>query len=246
MKLTFLGSSHGVPSAERYCSTLMIEVNEKVYLIDTGAPVIDCLLRHGKKPKDVEAIFYTHGHGDHTSGVFLYLDLLSWYYREDDVDLYMTEQRIVDGVSGYLKALFGGYPEDRVRFHVAPSDFVFDDGNLKVTYIPTKHINGGARPSYAMLLEADGKRVLMTGDMSQGLKMDDFPRIALEEELDLIICEMAHFGVTALTPYFEQIKTKNVWFSHVAPERRFDSIRELEGKYLFTAHIAHDDDEIVL
>ena len=27
MKITFLGSSHGVPSAERYCSCTMIEVN---------------------------------------------------------------------------------------------------------------------------------------------------------------------------------------------------------------------------
>ena len=246
MKITFLGSSHGVPAADRYCSSLMVEVNEKVYIIDTGAPVIDCLLRHGKTPTDVQAIFYTHGHGDHTSGVFLYLDLLHWYYKNDDVDLYMTEQRIVDGVSGYLKALFGGYAADRIRFHVAPSDFVFDDGNLKITYIPTKHVMGGDRPSYAMLLEADGKKFLMTGDLSQGLKLEDFPQVAFEEELDLIVCEMAHFGVTALTPYLEKLKTKQIWFSHVAPARRFDSIKEIMGKYPYKICIAHDDDVIEL
>lgn len=246
MKITFLGSSHGVPAADRYCSSLMVEVNDKVYIIDTGAPLIDCLLRHGKTPTDVQAIFYTHGHGDHTSGVLSFVDLLHWYYKNDDVDLYMTEQRIIDGVTGYLKALFGGYASERIRFHVAPSDFVYDDGNLKVTYIPTKHIRGGERPSYAMLLEADGKKFLMTGDLSQGLKEGDFPKIASEEELDLVICEMAHFGTSAIKPYLETMKTKQIWFSHVAPEKRFGDIAAIANDYPFSIFIAHDNDEIVL
>ena len=49
MKITFLGTSHGVPAADRYCSSAMIEVNGSVYLIDAGAPVIDLLIRQALK-----------------------------------------------------------------------------------------------------------------------------------------------------------------------------------------------------
>ena len=245
MKLTFLGSSHGVPAADRYCSSLMVEAGGRVYIIDTGAPVVDCLLRNGKHPNDIEAIFYTHAHGDHTSGVLSLLDLVHWYYREASFSLYMTEQRIVDGVTAYLRGLFGGYAEDRMRFSVAPSDFVYEDERIKITYIPTKHVNGGARPSYAMLIEADGKRVLHTGDLSQGLKLEDFPAVALEEETDVVICEMAHFGIPQVRPYMERTKTKQFWFSHVG-FKRMEEIEAAKNDFTYPVLIAHDNDVIEL
>ena len=39
MKITFLGTSHGVPAADRYCSCTMLEVNGAHYFIDAGAPL---------------------------------------------------------------------------------------------------------------------------------------------------------------------------------------------------------------
>ena len=41
MNITFLGTSHGVPSAERYCSCTMIEVGGATYFIDCGAPLTE-------------------------------------------------------------------------------------------------------------------------------------------------------------------------------------------------------------
>ena len=40
MKITFLGTSHGVPAADRYCYCVMIESGKSVYFIDGGAPMI--------------------------------------------------------------------------------------------------------------------------------------------------------------------------------------------------------------
>lgn len=34
MKITFIGSSHGVPEPHRKCSCIMIEIGEQVYFID--------------------------------------------------------------------------------------------------------------------------------------------------------------------------------------------------------------------
>lgn len=244
MKFTFLGSSHGVPAKDRYCSSIMIEVGGSVYVIDTGAPLIDCLLRHDKRPEEVKAIFFTHAHGDHVNGLLPFVDLVHWYYKEAGADIYLTEERMLEGIAAYLKALHGGYDKERIRFSVVPSDFVYDDGKLKVTYIPTKHIAGGERPSYAMLLEADGKRVVVTGDLSQGLKLADFPKLVAEEETDLVICEMAHFGVSAVRSYLETARTKELWFTHVYPYHRFDDIEAAKADFSYPICIAHDDDVI--
>jgi hypothetical protein len=57
---------------------------------------------------------------------------------------------------------------------------------------------------------------------------------------------MAHFGVSKVQPYLETCKTKQFWFTHVYPYKRFDDIRAVENDYPFRIHIARDDDEIVL
>ena len=83
MKITFIGTSHGVPAADRYCSCTMIESGNSVYFIDGGAPMIDELLRHGRHPDEVRAVFNTHVHGDHTAGIYHFADLVDWYYKKN-------------------------------------------------------------------------------------------------------------------------------------------------------------------
>ena len=64
MKITFLGTSHGVPSEERYCQSMLLEIGENAYLIDAGAPVMNILLRRHFDLNRLKAIFLTHMHGD--------------------------------------------------------------------------------------------------------------------------------------------------------------------------------------
>lgn len=40
MKLMFIGTSHGVPEADRRCSSCILEVSGSYYLIDMGTQVI--------------------------------------------------------------------------------------------------------------------------------------------------------------------------------------------------------------
>ena len=54
--------------------------------------------------------------------------------------------------------------------------------------------------------EAEGKKVLFTGDLSDQLSYQDFPCIALEESTDVIISEFAHFRYIQMEPYLEKCK----------------------------------------
>ena len=244
MKITFLGSSHGVPAPDRYCTSILVETGGKTFVIDAGAPLIDLLLRSGRKPSDVAAIFTTHAHGDHVDGLVSFCDLASWYYKDVSVDIFVTEHALTGAIFNFLSVIHSPPDTSRLRFTRATAGVVYDTPELKVTYLPTKHLP--TRPAYSILLEAEGKRVLITGDMSNHLERKDFPSIVAEEHLDLVISEMAHFGIEHLTPYLETCIADRMIITHVFPTHKFAQIEALAGKYPFPIDIAHDGDEIEL
>ncbi len=246
MKITFMGTSHGVPSAERYCSSTMIQTNSSAYIIDAGAPITDTILRAGVTFEEVRAIFTTHCHGDHVNGLFHFLDLSNWYWKKSDYDVYLTSQAVIDILRMAHEVVSPGakFAADRLRLHLAGPDTVFEDENIKLSYIPTLHMGEGHLTA-ALDIEIEGKRLLFTGDMSRHLSADDFPKVAFEKEYDLIVCELAHFGIPELTPYLDRVKTKRFCITH-ASERKFGDIAELaaSGKYPF--EILHPNDGDVL
>ena len=248
MKITFLGSSHGVPAPDRFCSCTMIEVNGRLYFIDAGAPLIDLILRYGKHPNDVSAVFTTHAHGDHIIGLASFIDLCNWYYKESTPIVYMTEKEHGDTIVHLATVMEHrmAFATERIDMRLARAGVVYEDENVRVTYIPTKHIE--PRPSYAILLEAEDKKVLFTGDMSQWLAKEDFPVYPMENETELVVCEMAHFTPEQVSPYAQRLKTKRLCFNHVYPFDKFDSIRAMDEskEYNFPISIAHDGDEIIL
>ena len=245
MKITFLGTSHGVPAADRYCSCTMIEAGGNSYFIDAGAPLIDILLRRGTDLKTVKAIFTTHIHGDHTLGLIPLADLFSWYFKDTSVDIFMTEEKGVRAFTDLIKAV-DALDEGRVRFRVMGEGPVYDDGVVRVTAFPTQHMAPAGRPAYSYLVQAEGKEALFSGDLSGELRGHDFPKYALEHEPDILVCEMAHFSVDDATPYLEKCRAKKVLFNHVFPLDKLDKIDALDGRWGYPIRTAADGETIVL
>ena len=105
MKITFIGTSHGVPTGERFCTCMMLESNGALYFIDAGAPVIDFLLRKNKSVNDLRAVFTTHVHSDHTVGIVHLADLMNWYYKKSSAEFFVTEQEHIDKMHRLLDTL---------------------------------------------------------------------------------------------------------------------------------------------
>ena len=247
MKITFLGTSHGVPAADRYCACTMLEVNGAIYFIDAGAPLIDLLLRRGTDLNAIRALFTTHLHGDHVNGVLAFADLLNWYFLSARAQIWLTEEK---GVSLFqqLIACTEGMPLDeaRVSFRMEQPGPFYADENLRVTAIPTQHMADVNRPSYALLVEAEGKRVLFTGDLSHRLEKGDFPACAMSEPLDLVVMEMAHFGVREAAPYLKRCTAKRLCVQHVFPVDKYPEIQALDGVYGYPVLTPQDGDEMTL
>ena len=243
MKITFVGTSHGVPSKSRYCTCILLEVSGSFYFIDAGAPIADVIQRRGLDFNKFKAVFTTHAHGDHTAGIFQAADLLNWYYKSGSADFFLTDPeqiRLYEGLI-YLSNNNREIDSDRVRLRLAEEGVVFDDGILRVEYIRNQHMTSS--PSYSILVCAEGKRILFSGDMSNHLAASDLPSAYLYEGVDVFICELAHFSLDELAPYLEKAKTDKLFLSHIYPDSKFEQIIDLKGKYPFEIIAPNDADE---
>ena len=66
MQLTILGSGTAIPSLRRGSPGLLVEVAGQSLLFDGGAGTLPRLLRAGVTVLDLDRVFYTHLHPDHT------------------------------------------------------------------------------------------------------------------------------------------------------------------------------------
>ncbi|MBR4881739.1 MAG: MBL fold metallo-hydrolase [Clostridia bacterium] len=245
MRIRFLGTSHGVPEAGRFNSSAMIEVGSAVYYVDAGAPIVNMLVNDKRHPSEVRAIFITHCHGDHINMLPHFVDLCHWYYLDADFTAFVPETNVIENIYTYVESLKGGTVDrERERLVRTVEGVIFEDENIRVTAIPTCHLHYAGRPSFAYRIEADGKSVVFTGDLSGGLVMDELDRVACSFPSDVVILEKAHYSLSALLPYLERMQTKELWFNHV--NSSFDELLELDGKYPFRVKIANDNDEIIV
>ena len=238
MKIVFVGTSHGVPAADRFCSCYIIEVNGKIYMVDAGAPAAEMILRYGGNMNDFRALFTTHVHGDHTAGMVQLISLMNWYYKESSGRFFITRQNHIDATLRWLETSeSGAFAYDRLHLEVPKAGVVYEDENIKAEYIPNEYMPD----SYSVLITAGEKRVLFGGDFSHCLKKDDIPKV-VNEEIDGFVCEMAHFGMADLSPYLDNIGAKRVIFTHVFPLNKYDDIEAIKGKYGFDVLTPCDGD----
>ncbi len=215
MRLTFLGTSHGRTEKNAFCSSTMISVGERHYLIDAGAPITTLLQNVGVPFSSVAGIFITHSHGDHIAGLVEYTREMECFPANAGVrtPVYVPEEKTYLRMSYFL---FGkeAFRRHRVIFHPYEAGVVFDDGVLRLTATPNLHTAN----SYSFLAEAEGKRVIFTGDLAAG--MPDYPKMAQDAPSDAVICEAAHTRLNK--PETEEIlkrtKTARFVIHHRAPK----------------------------
>ena len=135
----------------------------------------------------------------------------------------------------------GGIREEVNHFSIYGEGVIFDDGILRVTAIPTGHVRAKGRPSFAFLIEAEGKRLFFTGDLSHGLRENDFPEIIFNEYFDLVVCESTHFELNMVFPSFKCSRIGRLVFNHVDTSKIPEIVAERDsGEYTYPISVAYD------
>ena len=247
MKLTFFGTGHGVPAADRYCQSILAQTKSYGYIIDAGAPVFDCLLRHSVDINKIRAVFITHMHNDHVDYLFGLLSIACWYYTDMRFDVFLPEQKGIDIITAYLELTLGDpalFPNDRVRLHLMGEGQVYQDEEIKVTAFPTGHMRAHNRPAYGYLLESHGKKVYISGDLNG--ESIDYPAFLERDPVDAFVVECAHFPAEGLAERLQSCRAKQVLPVHVWPLEKYDILRQAENSLPFPMKYPKDGDSYII
>ena len=234
MKLTFVGTSHGIPEADRFCTAMFLEIGDSCYIIDAGAPVSPMLLRYGLRHDAVKGVFVTHLHGDHFDGLFEFADQLSWRYLTAEPKFLLPEERGVCLLKDFLKIMTTSKRELDISAYQEGK--IFEDESISVTAIPTDH---SKLPSFAFLISAEGKTVLFSGDMSA--EFTEGKRLFEGRELDLVVFEGAHAELKNHGELLKNINTKRMIINHYYEQRNSaEDIEALKKELSYDIFVAYD------
>jgi ribonuclease Z len=88
MKLTFLGTSGSMPTAERGLPAVALKRGGELLLFDCGEGTQRQMVRAGLSPLKLDAVFLTHFHGDHFLGLPGLVQTMSLMDRERKLEVY--------------------------------------------------------------------------------------------------------------------------------------------------------------
>lgn len=242
MKLHILGAGYGFPGI----STL-VECNGSYYIVDAGAPVAELMYEKKVSLNDLQAVFISHRHGDHTTGLSTLAHMInSGYKKTGPVAVLLPEECVLTGFQQLMLSMKNAINESKLQMKLYEPGVIYQDENIKVTAIPTDHVNG-LHPANALVIEGDGQRVIFTGDLHREDPYD-FPAIAESEPSDAIVCEFEHFHMDALLPHMKKCQTKQFIFHHYNAAWSLEEITALQqnNPLPYPIILAKNGDEITI
>lgn len=238
MKLYTLGTSHGATEVGRACSANLLSVKDSYYLFDCGGNAEGKMTDLHLPVDKIRAVFVTHMHEDHAGTLSAIAKRFCNYHRDSPpVSFFLPEENGVVALNHWLSALHIKN-DGRVLMSTFSVGKVYEDENIIVSSIATAHVENGAFPSFAFMIEAQGKKMLYTGDLASDFH--DYPNVLLEECFDAVLCELVHFNIKKNLDTIANTKTKKIIFTHLSPYN-IPPIRYAEDKLPFPVVIAEDN-----
>lgn len=141
MRLTFLGTSAGMPTTERNVTALALAIDDarQWYLVDCGEGTQHQLLRCRYTLNNLKTIFITHVHGDHMYGLPGLITSASMQGRKTSLTICAP-----DGVQQFVEAALHYADVSELPFSIEfirsdQSDFQYQDNQVTVTAHELSH-----------------------------------------------------------------------------------------------------------
>lgn len=139
-EITILGSSSATPIYNRNPSSQLLNVNDKLFLIDCGEATQQQMLRFGIKAQKIEHIFISHLHGDHYLGLVGLLSSLHLNGRKKPLHIYAPAE-LLEILNVQFK-----YSETELRYPIEfhptqteKSEIIFENQDISVETIVLSH-----------------------------------------------------------------------------------------------------------
>lgn len=209
--VTLLGTGSVIPRADRFGASTLVQVGGMNFLFDAGRGSYQRLWQAGLSRSDIEAVFLTHLHSDHTVGLpdlFLSggtIDTIAKglksrpfvIYGPRATDKTAGTKELMEGIrSAYRADSFVRMHEQRqppetldIDIHEIGEGVIFDKNGIKITAFPVDH--GESKPAFGYRVDYDGRALVLSGDTNY---RPDEPMVKVAQGVDVIIHEVLALG----------------------------------------------------
>lgn len=241
MKIKVLGSGTAIPSLKRVSSAYLVITEKCNILVDIGPSVVRRLLEFGYSVDDIDVIFITHFHVDHTA------DLSTFFFACNYGEVMRTKPLFIaagHGMLRFYKNLSKVYPwilpklyELKLYSFQGEAVEIFD---IKARAARVNH----NKESVGIRIDSDGKSAVFSGDTDYSVNL-----AKLAQGTDILVVDCAfpekkvkgHLNLNTLERIVKKAVPKKVLLSHLYPEWE-DYRGVLHAPYL----MAEDGVEILL
>ena len=139
-EVTILGSSSATPIYNRNPSSQVLNINERLFLVDCGEGTQQQMLRFGVKASRIDNIFISHLHGDHYLGLVGLLSSLHLNGRKKTLNLYAPAplKEIIELQLKYSETELQ-YPINYVFTNAENPALIHENQDITVETIPLDH-----------------------------------------------------------------------------------------------------------
>jgi ribonuclease Z len=224
-RITILGSSSGMPSPSRFCSSFLLETEKGKYLFDAGEGVSFSLLRNKIDFNQINFVFVTHSHVDHLGGLFLLIQMMHLTQRKTPLNIYLPQEAL-EGVENFLRTLYLFKEKLTLRLNIYPinQSFAFKNEEITINAHLNRHLSGNEEvireygfpnrmQSFCVAVSCNDKKLVYSGDI---LSSDDLANIIFDA--DLVITECMHPRLEKLLSLLSESQVKSAIFTHIPAE----------------------------
>ncbi|MCD5390528.1 MBL fold metallo-hydrolase [candidate division NPL-UPA2 bacterium] len=182
MQVIIIGSGCGVPSLRRGSPGMLLKTDKENILFDTGAGTLRKLLEIDITYHDIDYIFYSHLHPDHTLDLVSFLFAMKYAGSPRRKDLHLIGP---DGFRDFYDSLLEVYgntiqPElyELYLKEIGEGEHKYSDWKLLTKRLPHTEVSLGYR------IELGDKRITYSGDTEYCQNI-----VALARDVNLLILE---------------------------------------------------------
>lgn len=222
MKIHYLGTCSGTePMLDMHHQSWVLEVNGVNYWFDAGENCAHRAYTSGINVMNTVALFVSHPHMDHIGGLanlFSCMRKISRRYKipmvkDNTLRIFFPDLELLQAIK---TVTYSNKPHS-FCFHMIENQLtdglLFEDENVRVSALHNRHMKEDGTEgwhSYSFLIEAEGKRIVFSGDVLSQNELDPL----IGDGCDVLITETGHHKVRDVLDFATSRNIRNLRFTH--------------------------------